>query len=623
MSTLSPNPKFRAFDSDGNPLSGGKLYTYSAGTTTPLATYTDSTEVTSNTNPVILDSDGEANLWLGESLYKMVLKDSNDVTQWTVDNVSSSNYTVKVLRDQLATANGSGMVGFSHDSTYTDGTVGEKLKQVVSVKDEPFNVQGDGTDEYTVIKEVWDYCLANGFDLYFPAGTYSCGIQNFPWKQDFPASTLLDCKNITIYGEGPTTIFKTDSVTGADVFNAYSVKNLHARNFAIEAEISNTSGSGSNGISVVGGFDNLTFDHVWINDLPYTDKITYLDGGKAFTIQTGTPATECGTLKATNIFAKGCVHGFGLEVDLANWAEKKHSVEIDIVAENCYQGVVFSAGEATSALNADMTMGVTVNATLVNCQRDVVIARSHGMNVDATVVTTKTAADRRLNPSGTAWTASDTIVDSLQCTYAKNSRISVSGDKGECDYKVQIGGSSVGSSGLNGHTESCQLFFDIGGTSSIIDVLIITASAVFTLQNNNIVFSYKMVSNPASLPSGLFTPSLSNIITIGSIPRFNDLLVAGALKLTQTDGVTSYTKLNASSNTIYASQNFSSSTSAKIFGFKDHTDSEKVFVRNDGALGLSLYGAASAFSTPVKVIPVYKEDNTLMGYIPVYSSFTP
>jgi len=64
------------FAADGTPLVGGKLYTYAAGTTTPSATYTDSTGASANTNPIILDSRGEANVWLSGSLYKFELKDS-------------------------------------------------------------------------------------------------------------------------------------------------------------------------------------------------------------------------------------------------------------------------------------------------------------------------------------------------------------------------------------------------------------------------------------------------------------------------------------------------------------------------------------------------------------------
>lgn len=85
-----PNPfvagKFRAFTKDGTaPLAGGKLYSYAAGTDDPKATYTDFTLGTENSNPIILDGNGEATVWM-TGTYKFVLYDADDVLQWTEDN---------------------------------------------------------------------------------------------------------------------------------------------------------------------------------------------------------------------------------------------------------------------------------------------------------------------------------------------------------------------------------------------------------------------------------------------------------------------------------------------------------------------------------------------------------
>jgi hypothetical protein len=83
-----PTLRFREFDSNGDPLSGGKVYTYLAGTTIPLATYTDPSEETPNTNPVILDSEGYADIYLGDAAYKFVVTDADDVVRYTRDNIS-------------------------------------------------------------------------------------------------------------------------------------------------------------------------------------------------------------------------------------------------------------------------------------------------------------------------------------------------------------------------------------------------------------------------------------------------------------------------------------------------------------------------------------------------------
>jgi hypothetical protein len=90
MSSLSPILKQRFFDQNGAPLIGGLLYTYVAGSAVPLVTYKDQTELVLNTNPIVLDSNGECDLWLGTTAYKFVLKNSLGVTQWTVDSVLAS-----------------------------------------------------------------------------------------------------------------------------------------------------------------------------------------------------------------------------------------------------------------------------------------------------------------------------------------------------------------------------------------------------------------------------------------------------------------------------------------------------------------------------------------------------
>jgi hypothetical protein len=96
------------FDNNGNVLSGGKIYTYEAGTTTPLATYTSSTGVTAHTNPIVLDSAGRVpggEIWNQLQLYKFVLKTSAEVTIATYDNVGSSFNATAIIAN--FTGNGS------------------------------------------------------------------------------------------------------------------------------------------------------------------------------------------------------------------------------------------------------------------------------------------------------------------------------------------------------------------------------------------------------------------------------------------------------------------------------------------------------------------------------------
>lgn len=89
MAGLTPSPKQQIFGSDGLPLVGGKIYTYAGGTSTPIATYTDYTAATPNTNPIILDSLGQANIWLlNTTSYKFIVKTATEVLLYTVDNIA-------------------------------------------------------------------------------------------------------------------------------------------------------------------------------------------------------------------------------------------------------------------------------------------------------------------------------------------------------------------------------------------------------------------------------------------------------------------------------------------------------------------------------------------------------
>jgi hypothetical protein len=97
------------FDNNGAPLSGGKIYTYEAGTTTPLASYTSSSGSTAHANPIILNSAGRVpsggEIWIALRLYKFVLKTSSEVTIASYDNVGSNFNATAIIAN--FTGNGS------------------------------------------------------------------------------------------------------------------------------------------------------------------------------------------------------------------------------------------------------------------------------------------------------------------------------------------------------------------------------------------------------------------------------------------------------------------------------------------------------------------------------------
>jgi parallel beta-helix repeat protein len=129
------------FTNSGNVLTGGKLYTYLAGTTTPTPTYTTSAGNVARTNPIVLDAAGRVpsggEIWLTANIvYKFLLTDSNDVLIGTYDNISTQVNTDASL--VTYTAAGTGAV---------TTTVQAKLRQTVSVTD--FGAVGDGTTDDT------------------------------------------------------------------------------------------------------------------------------------------------------------------------------------------------------------------------------------------------------------------------------------------------------------------------------------------------------------------------------------------------------------------------------------------------------------------------------------------
>ena len=81
-------------------LPGGKVWTYESGTSTPLATCTDAGGGTAASNPIILDSNGQATIWLTDGLvYRVNILDADDAQQsgWPIDGIQSATSTAESL----------------------------------------------------------------------------------------------------------------------------------------------------------------------------------------------------------------------------------------------------------------------------------------------------------------------------------------------------------------------------------------------------------------------------------------------------------------------------------------------------------------------------------------------
>ena len=181
------------FTNTGAVLTGGKLYTYAAGTTTPAATYTTNTGLVAHTNPIVLDAAGRVpsgEIWLTDTVaYKFVLKTSTDVTIATYDNITGNSSGIYAA---LAAPSGSSLVGFIQSGTGAVATtVQTKLRESVSVKD--FGAVGDGVTNDTAAIQL---ALAASSQVTFPAGSYLVSTATFGANAlEFSAGASLTIPN--------------------------------------------------------------------------------------------------------------------------------------------------------------------------------------------------------------------------------------------------------------------------------------------------------------------------------------------------------------------------------------------------------------------------------------------
>jgi hypothetical protein len=199
------------FDNSGVILSGGKLYSYSAGTTTPQTTYTSASGSTAHTNPIVLDSAGRVatgEIWLTAGInYKFALYTSTNVLITTWDNITGINSIASDAADVQYEPAGTGAV---------TTTVQAKLRESVSVLD--FGADPTGaTNSQPAIQAALDSLPASGGEVYFPAGTYLVN------------TAIRASANTTLYGDGYSSKIMCPSIgwemNSTDIYGIITVKN--------------------------------------------------------------------------------------------------------------------------------------------------------------------------------------------------------------------------------------------------------------------------------------------------------------------------------------------------------------------------------------------------------------
>ncbi len=458
--------------------------------------------------------------------------------------------------------------------------------------------------------------MANGFDLKIPAGRYKIS-GNWSLGAALGAAALRDCKGVTIHGDGPDTVIFSQALDGkgADVIQINSAKNLRIRHLALESVVVDFTGAGSNGISITNGFDNILIEDIFCKNLPYVDKTTYLDGGKAITVQSDVASTlNHGVLRVESLYALGCVYGFNVDATLDKWlgGTMSPSIIADVFADSCYSGIAISGFAVTPPFPDSSSCNVKIKATCKDCQTAITIVRFYGLSADVTILNTKTIANKRLNPDGGPWSTADNVVYGIYATSPINSLINVKGFIGECDYKITLG------SVLDIKGDNNQILFDIGGTSLVSDIDPIIAGG--NLLSNSMI----EVSNAtaASIPNDFYTPSYNNVLIYGtSNITSKSLVLRDFLGFSESDGVTCNYKLKRGDFSLAAQQTLGGTPTLRIFEYQNNAGTAVTAILNNGSLSTSALNTAATVATIKAVMVIYDLSGAIVGYVPVYTSY--
>jgi len=334
MAALMPQGKQQYFTAGGIPLVGGKVYTYAAGTTTPLATYTTAAADTPNANPVILDSRGEASIFFSAANYKIVVKDSLDSTIWTQDNLAGD--AAGKLRTDLAASTGSANVGhISSGAGAVATTVQAVLRETVSI------------DNYDTLQNAINAAVGKTL-LGTQGATYTVQDQLV-----IPSNIVIDFQGATIIDDVRTYRPPDQASRAKPLFYMYGVSGIKIRNFIYRSTGTRATVS-----------DEVPTGIIWIGDNSTTGP------GPTFDI-------EVSGIKASNLAANS------LFVAVVGEAYNLHIHDIDITGD-CSYGFNCEYGQAPTGTTDALAYGLHPH--------DMLIERFNGYNNSTSVGFLRTAS---------------------------------------------------------------------------------------------------------------------------------------------------------------------------------------------------------------------------------------
>lgn len=337
--------RFKAFASDNSPLVGGRLYTYSSGTTTFKAAYTDSTLGTPCTYVndgsgglyIALDARGEAQLWIGSGAYTFALKTDTGVTVWTVDHVRDEGAALALDLMDTAPGKGAALVGFQQAGSGAVARTGQdKLREIVSVLDFGAVADGNastgaGTDNSPFFQAALNHCQSNNKSLYVPAGTYVLHSQ------------VTTGNNNRVFGGGMyrTILVAPTTFTGNGLINMVGAGGPPSvvEHMSIVGQTSTGAGVGSAGLRLAA--NAALAKDVWV-------------GG--FSTQFAVDGTDC---RLTNCWADVSLAA-GAGFSISNGGNSL----LDCTTFNCYTGILIQGGWEVA--EPDIEVQIT-NCNIIQC----------------------------------------------------------------------------------------------------------------------------------------------------------------------------------------------------------------------------------------------------------------
>lgn len=450
---------------------------------------------------------------------------------------------------------------------------------------------------WVAFDEAFRWCVANVRNLWLPSGIdYTMqSDRNYPIRNT-TQPTLMDCKNITVFGDGWSTLLKTHSVGGADVLQLNCLKNIHFRNLAITSTQSGFDGAGSNGISITDGWENITVKNVLIFKLPYIDKGVGADGGKGVTFQSDGTSNPCG-FADIDVMTVECVQGVGYEYKPSQFLTKGPDVRIRLTAHKCYAALTIGGPPAEGSIPVGASMGLTADVVSRNCQHDMFIARGYGFKANIRVESTEAAYNKIRRPDGVRWLTGDGLCYGLKINMMQSAFIDVTGWKGACDSLYYIAPATAGASNMPDYSVDCRLDLGLSGTPSGGNFELTTSGNGLVVANSfiNIIGGVTSVPSPLLLATGR-----NEVHCAGNVWMRN--LVAN----------------DATLSTVKVGSIQGSSPGTNSLVLKDTSGVTRWALPNTNGIAVDSLSTSAPIGTYRGKYAIYKLDGSLLGYVPVY-----